>query len=98
MSRRWIVRPLAESDLDQAVSWYEGQQPGLGLRFLVAADELFERLRVSPQQFPLVSTDVRRALVHTFPYAVYFRATDEEIVVLAVLHLRRDPRSWRTRS
>ena len=68
------------------------------LRFLDAADQLFGRLRDSPLQFPLVSMDVRRALLPTFPYAVYFRVTDDAIVVLAVLHLRRDPRSWRARS
>jgi hypothetical protein len=35
--------------------------------------------------------------LHTFPYAVYFRAHDEDVVVLAALHLRRNPRVWRTR-
>ena len=98
MARRWIVRPLAESDVDRAASWYEDQRPGVGLRFLDAADRLFDRLRASPLQFPLVSTDVRRALLHTFPYAVYFRATNDAVVVLAVLHLRREPSMWRTRS
>ncbi len=98
MPRRWIVRPLAESDLDRATSWYEDQKRGLGFRFLDAADHLFNRLRDSPLQFPLVSTDVRRALLHTFPYAVYFRVTDHVVVVLAVLHLRRDPRTWQARS
>ena len=98
MARRWIVRPLAESDLERAASWYEDQRPGVGLRFLYAADQLLGRLRDSPLQFPLVSTDVRRALLHTFPYAVYFRATEDAVVVLAVLHLRRDPSTWRTRS
>jgi len=98
MARRWILRPLAESDLDHAASWYEDQRSGVGLRFLEAADRLFERVRVSPLQFPLVSTDVRRALLQTFPYAVYFRATDDAVIVLAVLHLRRDARMWRTRS
>lgn len=85
MSRRWIVRPLAESDIGQAASWYEAQKPGLGLRFLDAADQLFNRLRESPLQFPLVSPDVRRALLHTFPYAVSFRVTDDAVAVLAVL-------------
>ena len=98
MPRRWIVRPLAESDIERAAAWYEKQQQGLGLRFIDAADGLFERLRNSPLQFPLVSKDGRRALLHTFPYAVYFRVTDDAVVVLAVLHLRRDPRAWRTRS
>jgi hypothetical protein len=64
MPRRWIVRPLAESDLDRAASWYDEQKPGLGLLFLDAVDQLFNRLRDSPLQFPLVSVDVRRALLH----------------------------------
>jgi plasmid stabilization system protein ParE len=94
MSRRWIVRPLAESDIAQAASWYERHRAGLGLRFLDATDRLFDRLRISPLQFPLVSTDMRRALLHTFPYAVYFRVTDDAVVIFAVLHMRRDPRTW----
>ena len=98
MPRRWIVRPLAESDIERAAAWYENRRTGLGFRFLDATDQLLARLRVSPLQFPLVSTDVRRALLHTFPYAVYFRAIDDVVVVLAVLHLRRDPRAWHTRS
>lgn len=98
MTRRWIVRPSAESDLDHATQWYNDQQPGLGLRFLEAADQLFERIRVTPVQFPAVSTDVRRALLQTFPYAAYFRVTDETVILLAVLHLRRNPGAWRARS
>jgi hypothetical protein len=44
MARRWIVRPWAESDLDRAASWYEDQRPGVGLRFLDAADEFASNL------------------------------------------------------
>jgi toxin ParE1/3/4 len=98
MTRRWIVRPLAESDLDHAAHWYDDQRPGLGLQFLDTVDQVFERIRVTPLQFPTVWADVRRALLHTFPYAVYFRVTDDTILVFAVLHLRRDPRTWRDRS
>ena len=35
--RRWIVQPLAQADLDDAATWYESQQSGLGSRFLDAA-------------------------------------------------------------
>jgi plasmid stabilization system protein ParE len=98
MTRRFIVRPLAEADLDQAASWYDEEQAGLGSRFLSDVDQVFGRIRERPQQFPVVSSDIRRALLHTFPYAVYFRETDETIRVLAVLHLRRRPGTWRARS
>jgi plasmid stabilization system protein ParE len=40
---------------------------------------------------------VRRALLHTFPYAVYFHLSEETVLVLAVLHLRRNPKVWRGR-
>jgi plasmid stabilization system protein ParE len=73
MTRRWIVRPVAQADIDDAVTWYEQQQSGLGSRFLDALDHVFKRVRDTPLQFPAISVDVRRALLHTFPYAVYFR-------------------------
>jgi len=98
MTRQLTVRPLAESDLDHAAGWYDDQRPGLGLRFLYAVDQLFERIRISPLQFPFVSGDLRRALLHTFPYAVYFLVTEEKVVVLAVLHLRRSPDTWLART
>ena len=98
MTRQWIVRPLAQADIDDAATWYEQQQSGLGSRFLDTLDQVFNRIRDTPQQFPGVSVDIRRALVHTFPYAVYFRELNHAVVILAVLHLRRDPRIWRGRS
>jgi plasmid stabilization system protein ParE len=97
MPRRWIVRPLAEVDLESAATWYEGQRTGLGLRFLDAVDHLFGRVRATPLQFPQVSGSLRRALVHTFPYAVYFEATADAVVIHAVLHLRRRPRTLPSR-
>jgi plasmid stabilization system protein ParE len=98
MTRQWLVRPLAQADLDDAATWYESQQSGLGSRFLDAVDHVLNRVRESPLQFPSVSAGVRRALLPTFPYAVYFRETEQAVVILAVLHLRRDPRLWRVRS
>ena len=97
MTRRFIVRPLAEADLEDAARWYEDERAGLAERFLSDVDRTFARIRERPAQFPTVSGDVRRAMLHTFPYAVYFQAADEGVVVLAVLHLRRNPKVWRGR-
>jgi plasmid stabilization system protein ParE len=98
MARQWIARPLAQADIEAAATWYEQQQTGLGLRFIDAVDHVLRRIRESPLQFPSIATEIRRALLHTFPYAIYFRLTEERIVVLAVLHLHRDPRIWRERT
>jgi plasmid stabilization system protein ParE len=97
MSRRFIVRPLAEADLENTARWYDEEQPGLAARFLSDVDQTLVRIRERPLQFPVVVRDVRRALLHTFPYAIYFLASDEIVVVLAVLHLRRNPKIWQRR-
>lgn len=98
MARRFIVRPFAEADLEDAARWYEGERAGLAERFLDDVDQTTARVRERPLQFPSVSGDVRRALLYTFPYAVYFRTSDETLVVLAVLHLRRNPKVWQRRT
>ena len=51
-----------------------------------------------PRSYPLAAAEVRRALVRRFPYALYFVVDAEAIVVLACLHVRRDPQIWRSRS
>ena len=98
MTSRFIVRPLAETDLEDSARWYEDERAGLAERFLTDVDRTFARIRERPLQFPAVSGDVRRALLHTFPFAVYFRLLDEIVIVLAVLHLRRSPKVWRGRT
>jgi plasmid stabilization system protein ParE len=98
MTRRFIVRPLAEADLEDAARWYDDERAGLSERFLSDVDRTIARIRERPFEFPAVSGDVRRALLHTFPYAVYFRTSDEAVVALAVLHLRRNPKVWRGRA
>ena len=98
MARRFIVRPLAEADLEDAARLYEEERVGLVERFFSDVERTFARIREQPLQFPAVSGEVRRALLHTFPYAVYFQVSDQAAVVLAVLHLRRNPKIWRGRA
>jgi plasmid stabilization system protein ParE len=98
MTRRFIVRPLAEADIDSAAQWYESERQGLAGRFFSDLNRTFTRMGESPFQFPEITRGVRRALLHTFPYAAYFQVLDEVVVVLAVLHLRRNPKIWRART
>jgi hypothetical protein len=66
MARRFIVRPLAEADLEDAARWYDGDRAGLSELFLSDVDRPIARIRERPFEFPAVSGDVRRALLHTF--------------------------------
>ncbi len=98
MSRLVIVRPLAEQDLREAQTWYEEKQTSLGAEFRVAADAVFQQISERPLHYPLVYMQLRRAVMHRFPYLIYFRADPDHVVVVACLHSKRSPRLVKTRS
>ena len=98
MNRRLHVRDEAELDVIDAVAWYEDQRSGLGGEFLIELDAGMQRIVHTPLQFPVVRDSVRRALLHRFPYSVYFLVSDDMVDVVAVLHQHRNPRTWEERN
>ena len=91
------LRPEAELELADAALWYEGQGLGLGHQFLDEALAAFSTITETPLMYPIVHRNTRRALIHRFPFGVYYRVETSTIVVVAVMHGSRDPRSWKSR-
>ncbi len=83
------VRPEAEPDILEAASRYEDQLEGLGERFLLDLETVFEHIGDNPRRFPKILAAVHRALLRRFPYSVYFEIEEETAVVIAVLHQSR---------
>ena len=92
-----VVRPAAAADIDEAFLWYERQRPGLGEEFLAAVQSTRDSIAAHPAMYPVIHRDTRRALVHRFPYGIFYRVYGEVIVVVACMHGRRDPRRWKSR-
>jgi plasmid stabilization system protein ParE len=95
---RVVLRLLAEKDILEARAWYEREDPRVGLAFVEELRLSINRVRESPLQFRQLKHGVRRALLHRFPYAVYFVLREDEAIVLAVLHQRRRPGEWQRRA
>jgi len=93
-----ILRPEAEEDLLDAYRWYDERVSGLGLRFLESVEQALVRIERSPQLYEIVYEGVRRALIRTFPYGIYYSFEEERSVVLAVVHSSRHPRVWMERT
>jgi toxin ParE1/3/4 len=92
-----IVTPAARAELLEAQDWYEARHRGLGDRFLEEVEATVLRLRENAHQFPAVFRDVHRARLRRFPYALFFRAEANAIVVIACFHGSRDPQRWERR-
>ena len=84
-------------DADKAFTWYESQRRGLGLEFLSAVDAAIHQVQRLPDAHPVVRKRTRRAIVRRFPYVLLYSVESEVIVVLALFHVRQDPRSWADR-
>ena len=63
-----------------------------------AIDAVIERMSDSPRQFPTVFKSVRRALLRSFPYSLFFVVKDDTLIVIACFHASRDPSHWQKRT
>ena len=97
MKRRTFVRPEAQTDIREAARWYEDREPSLGLRFLREIRTSIQHINDNPLRFPIIEEDVRRALLHKFPYSIYFVNESEVTAIIAVLHQHRRPGEWKSR-
>jgi plasmid stabilization system protein ParE len=89
---RVIIRSDAEEDIAEGYTWYEKQQPGLGIQFVNELSATVDAIQDDPLRFAKTFRRLRRALVHRFPYGVFYIVSTDALVIVAVMHLARDPR------
>lgn len=94
MAYNLSIRKEAEADIAEAYRYYESCRENLGEEFISCIDEALARIQNNPKQFRAVLDTVRRALVRKFLYGIYYTIHEEEIIVLAVVHARRNPKHW----
>lgn len=88
-----LLQP-AEQEMLDAVAYYELQVHGLGADFLGKMESAISDIAENPERWPIVRFEIRRRLIHRFPYGLLYRVDPNEVVVLAVAHLHRHPAYW----
>jgi plasmid stabilization system protein ParE len=93
------ILPVAELEAAQAAIWYEEQRIGLGDEFLDDLRAAFERIHEMPNLFPVLehysgTHNVRRCQLKRYPYLTIFANRPEELLIVAVAHVRRRPLYW----
>src|SRR3989344_22573 len=84
----------AQSEVDDAVAWYNSQSRGLGIQFLDDIDRAIRRIAAYPFSSVEIEQGLRRCLLPRFPYGIIYGIDSETIIVVAVAHLHREPRYW----
>jgi hypothetical protein len=96
----WVVRPEVAEELAAAARWYDDISSALGEAFLAEYAGAIERVKEYPRSCPVVyeAKGVRQALLHRFPYALFYRLSIDEGVFFALRHCAQHPRGWQRRS
>lgn len=88
------ILSIAKQEMINSAIFYETQAQGLGNDFLDKIDNIIDDISKNPDRWPIINNNIRRRLVQTFPYCILYRIDSEEIVILAIMHLRRHPDYW----
>lgn len=93
------VRILAEAETEfgDAVAYYNAQLDGLGADFAAEVRDGLARIEEYPKAWQLLARRVRRYRLNRFPYGLVYAALPSETVVVAVMHLHRNPDYWKDR-
>ncbi len=84
-------------DIQVAYDWYESQRKGLGEDFLSVMEDSLSAISQNPNQYPQVYRHMRRCLMRKFPYGIFYVQQNEMLIVIGVLHTKRDPAEWDAR-
>jgi hypothetical protein len=92
-----LFHPEAEEEFRKAIDYYESCYQGLGEDFYFEVHTAIHRILDFPEAWPVLDGDVRRCLIHRFPFGILYSTDKQDIFILAIMHLRRDPDYWKHR-
>ena|SRR3990167_2467363 len=91
---RVIFTRIARRELEDAVHYYELEYSGLGSRFKEEVRKAALRIAAYPQAWSIERGDVRKCLLHKFPYKLMYSVEEDHVLIIAVAHQHRKPDYW----
>lgn len=94
MNYRFRFHPLVQEDYNEAYTWYEEKQKGLGERFLKAVSLKVDAITENPELYGSKGNKkFREAKVEFFPYLIVFKINKrtKEVYVSTVHHTKKRP-------
>lgn len=93
----YSFHPDAEEEFNYAIDYYEEIESGLGYDFAIEVHSAIQRATAYPKAWAVLDGEIRRSLVRRFPYGVLYSKLQEDLFIIAVMSLHRDPDYWKKR-
>ena len=89
--------PAAELELLREIAYYSKARSGTGVRFNEAVRQTVLRAVHHPQGGAPSYGETRTMLVKGFPFSVVYRASEKELLVVAIAPHLKQPYYWQSR-
>src|ERR1051325_1916066 len=86
--------PGARAELLDARNWYYERSPLTSVAFAHAVDHAVARVRTAPNIHPLADYGTRKLILQRFPFNIFYRIGETEILIVAIAHQKRSPGYW----
>ena len=93
----YSFHPHARSELDEALTYYLKVSPRLARGFLSEVENAIGRILQFPQAWAKLSPTIRRCRTKRFPYGIVYKLGKDRVLIVAVMHLHREPNYWADR-
>jgi hypothetical protein len=87
----------ADTELSDAVAYYDGQASGLGDRFLFEVKAATQYIEQYPEIAPIIDEGVRAKVLSRFPYSLMYVVEEQDLYIMAVAHQSKRPGYWADR-
>ena len=88
---RVIFSRIAGQELEDTVRYYDLEYSGPGRRFKEEVRKAALRIAEYPKAWSIERGEVRKGLLHKFPYKLMYSVEEDHILVIAVTHQHRKP-------
>lgn len=89
--------PEAEKEYAEAFDYYLAIEANLAGRFVAEVETAMAHIRRYPFLRRVVGQTIRRHLLATFPFGIYYVCENDRIAIVAIMHQSRNPARWKKR-
>ena len=88
---------IVQVELDEAIQYYNYELDGLGDAFLTEVLNALYRIGQFPEAWHPCSKRTRLCKIRRFPYGIIYQIRQQEILIVAIANLHRNPDYWKDR-
>jgi hypothetical protein len=90
--------PEDENEFGKAIEYYEEIESSLGYDLAGEVYLCIQRPVEHPKAWTKIDDEIRHSLVNRFPFGILYSIDKNEIYILAVMHLHKEPGYWKSRT